>query len=262
MKKAFLVVESALAYELATPSRICMSEDYLRVSLVRGLSYSLPNHASRVTSELDASWTTNNCWNDLSHGGPTGRGRPIQHDVAVSPGPDDKGLICEVKWLKHAQGPRVAKDIWKLALSRGLDAEGQALRTYLLIGGEGDALSTTLRTLQNKHVNIRWSNAGRTFGTPAPRNINLKQFFSTPLGREALLSQLGWGNHYREPPETWKTLRLIVRSVWYRTADTARWRVILFEFDHRGTGNNDTMDWASIKSNILLLPTCCLTGTA
>jgi hypothetical protein len=34
MQTAFLIVESALAAELATPSRVCMTENYFRASLV------------------------------------------------------------------------------------------------------------------------------------------------------------------------------------------------------------------------------------
>ncbi len=113
MNRAFLVVESALSMELATPSRVCMTEEYLRASPVRGLSYSRPDLASRVTTEHFVSWTITGCWKDATHPAPTGR--PIQHDVAILPD-GDSGLVCEVKWLKQAKAAELAKDIWKLAL--------------------------------------------------------------------------------------------------------------------------------------------------
>ena len=80
MSKAFLVVEAALAMELATPSRVCMTEDYLRSSLIRGLSYSEPSRTSRVTAELTRRPDWGSLLNNPVHGG-QGQGRPIQHDA-------------------------------------------------------------------------------------------------------------------------------------------------------------------------------------
>lgn len=250
MGRAFLVVESALAMELATPSRVCMTEDYLRASLVRGLSYSKPEVASRVTTELQSLWTGAQCWNDQAH--PTPKGRPVQHDVAVRPGEDDGGLICEVKWLKQAKANELAKDIWKLALSRTTTAEGQATRAYLLVGGEGKALSDTLETLRKNRIDFRWSRAGRQGGVPKPREVSLRHFLDTKLGRKALGSQLSWGSkpkHHRTPPSCWGSFRVSVRQTWLRTADTAQWRVILWELDHRGTKSDAELDWSVVKQS-------------
>ena len=247
MSRAFLVVESALAMELATPSRVCMTEDYLRASLVRGLSYSKPEAAARVTTELPAAWSNALCWRDPTHPGPTGR--PIQHDVAVLPADGDVGLVCEVKWLKQAKGGELAKDLWKLALSRSNSAEGNALRTYLLVGGEGDALSDSLQTLRNNHIDLRWSQAGRQGRTPKPREVSVSKFLDRKLGIKSLGSLLSWGNpkHFRTPPMCWATLRVSVRETWLRTAGTARWRIILWELDHRGTENTKGIDWPTAK---------------
>ena len=54
MERAFLYVEAALATELATPSRVCMSEEYFRTALVRGLSHSEPAEAHRIDTEYAA----------------------------------------------------------------------------------------------------------------------------------------------------------------------------------------------------------------
>jgi hypothetical protein len=251
MSKAFLVVESALAMELATPSRVCMTDEYLRSSLVQGLSYSMPANAARVTAELPVSWTGSPCWRDPTH--PISTGRPIQHDVAVQPDAVDSGLVCEVKWLKQAKADELAKDIWKLALSRSNTAEGQALRTYLLVGGEGDALSDTLATLRKNRIDLRWSQAGRQGRTPGPREVSLRRFLDKKLGEKALGSLLSWGNkpnkHYRTPSHCWSALRVSVRATWLRSADTARWRAILWELDHRGTENTDEIDWNTVSQS-------------
>jgi hypothetical protein len=120
MEKAFLYVEAALGQELATPSRVCMTEDYFRSALVRGMAASRPDLAHRIKTEEDASWTTNGCWQCNTT---EGQRRPIQHDVAVAPDMHDAGLLCEVKWLKAANASAIGRDVWKLILSRGTTAE-------------------------------------------------------------------------------------------------------------------------------------------
>src|ERR1035441_8774511 len=149
MERAFLYVEAALAMELATPSRVCMSEEYLRSSFVRGLSHSKPDEAARVSIEWDAPWTDSPCWKDGQS--VPGQGRKIQHDVRVEPEPapaQEAGLACEAKWLKQAKTEEIVRDIWKLMLSRSTTAHGNALRCYLLVGGEGDAFINTMDTLR------------------------------------------------------------------------------------------------------------------
>src|SRR5690348_5455201 len=93
MYRAFLFVEAALAHEMATPSRACMTEDYFRSALMRGLANSMPNAAMRVGGEENAPWAGNACWNDC---GESAGGRPIQHDVVIQPEGTDSGLLCEV----------------------------------------------------------------------------------------------------------------------------------------------------------------------
>ncbi len=135
-----------------------------------------------------------------------------------------------------------------LALSRSIATEGQALRTYLLVGGEGGAFSDTLQTLQTNRFDLRWSSAGRQGSTPGPRDISLRRFMARNLRKKALASQLSWGKHFRTPPKCWAALRSSVRQTWLRTADTARWRVILWELNHRGTENTDEIDWVAEKA--------------
>jgi hypothetical protein len=253
MEKAFLVVEAALSMELATPSRVCMTEDYFRSALVRGLSYSEPSRAGLIATEEDATWTGQNCWQNAGHGAP-GQGRPIQHDVAVRPNQDDAGLICEVKWLKQAKAVEVGKDIWKLALSRSTTAEGTALRTYLLLGGESDPFSRTLSSLRGNRVDLRWSRAGRQGGQlPGPRPVPLLPFLQTTLGRKALSSLLSWGTrpnrHHREPPACWATMMIALRNVWgRRVPGGVAWRAALWELHHWGAPNNSQMDWPTIRN--------------
>ena len=250
MARAFLYIEAALATELATPSRVCMSEEYFRTALVRGLSHSEPNEANRITTEHAASWTKNTCWHDAAHGN-TGQRRPIQHDVAVTANNTDSGMVCEVKWLKQAKGKEVMQDIWKLALTRTTASEAQATRTYLLLGGEASPFSDTFTTLHNNSFDLRWSNAGRSTGPPAARNVSLFDLYQSTTGRNALLALLSWSKHHRAPPDCWRMCRVTVRQLWVRTLSGVGWRACLFEFTHRGTGSTSTMPWGAIQPNVV-----------
>lgn len=248
MERAFLLVEAALATELATPSRVCMTEDYFRSSLVRGLAQSRPEFANRVTSEADAGWSNTPCWHDPAH--VPGQGRPIQHDVAVTPHGNDHGLVCEVKWLKSGQAKAVAKDIWKLALSRSVHAEGQSIRTYLLIGGESHAMSTTLASLRASGIDLRWRNASGQ-APPATREASLEAFATTSLGSESLRSLLSWGSnpkHFRHPPQCWGRVKITRRvAPWLRTIDNMGWRAVLWEIHHHGVSAQTHMPWNQIQ---------------
>jgi hypothetical protein len=249
--RAFLLVEAALAAELATPSRVCMTEDYYRSSFVRGMAQSRPEYAERVTSEQNAGWSNAGCWNNLAH--VPGNGRPIQHDVAVSANADDAGLICEVKWLKARQAGAVAKDIWKLALSRSVTAEGQSVRTYLLIGGESEAFSGTLRSLRRSGIDLRWRNAAGQ-AAPATREASLEAFANTVLGRDSLRSLLSWGSapkHFRTPPACWDRVRITRRVVpWLRTIDNLGWRAVLWELHHHGASTQAHVNWNVMQQNM------------
>jgi hypothetical protein len=250
MERAFLFVEAALAHEMATPSRTCMTEEYFRTSLVRGLANSMPQNAMRVTTEEDAHWGSNACWKN-GCGQVPGQGRPIQHDVAVKPDPNDGGLLCEVKWLKAANAAAVAKDVWKLVLSRGNSAEGQAIRCYLLLGGEADAFAGTIATLRTNDIDLRWRNATGGGTAPARRQLNLKKLLQTKLGSDALESTLSWGAHFRQPPVCWERLVLSRRcEPWLRTLDGNGWRAVLFEVHHHGALNDQLLDTAIFNNGL------------
>jgi hypothetical protein len=250
MAKAFLYVEAALATEFATPSRVCVSEEYFRTALVRGLSHSEPSKADRIATEYSTRWAQNACWHDTAHKN-TGQRRPIQHDVVVTPDDTDNGLVCEVKWLKQAKGKEVMQDIWKLALSRSTAVESKAVRTYLLIGGEAKPFSDTFSTLQKNNFNLRWSIAVRTPGPPVARTVSLYDLYKSPTGRNALLDLLAWSDHHRSPPDCWRQCRVIVRQQWLRTLSGIGWRTCLFEFTHRGTSSTSEIPWDTIQSKVI-----------
>ena len=251
MQKAFLYVEAALGQELATPSRVCMTEDYFRSALVRGLAASRPDLASRIATEVDAPWTTNGCW---QCGTTNGQRRPMQHDVAIRPDAADQGLLCEVKWLKASNPAVIARDVWKLLLSRTTDAEQQARRTYLLLGGESAALSASLESLRHHHVDFRWSNAGRQGGPPATRGLSVTAFLATTLGSSELEYVLGWSSnprHYRTPPAMWAAMRVSRRyEPWVRAIDGTKWRAVMFELHHHGAANANVLNTATFQAGL------------
>ncbi len=255
MQRAFLYVEAALAMELATPTRAFMTEDYFRASLARGLAQSSPESARRVVVEQDAQWTRRHCWNCPKN---PGKGRSIQHDVAVEPDSTDEGLVCEVKWLKSGNARMTACDLWKLALTRSTVVESKAIRCYLLLGGESKPLSRTLKSLRECGLDLRWSRAGGR-GTPkTSRDFSLKRFLKSPLGKDALDYQLSWGDdprHRRTPPNCWETIRVSRRGdPWVRTCDKRGWRAVLFEIHHHGVkckSPKQELDFTEFKKTIL-----------
>jgi hypothetical protein len=248
MQRAFLYVEAALATELATPSRVCMTEDYFRASLVRGLANSKPEAAERVDTEFDAPWTGQAC---LHCGSQPEQGRPIQHDVAVKPNDQDNGLVCEVKWLKSANAATIARDVWKLVLTRSSAQEMNATRCYMLLGGEADPVSDTLRSLRGHGLDLRWSRAGGQGFAKAARDLSLSKFLDSKLGADALAYQLGWGDHVRQPPVCWRSFRITRRGEpWVRTFDGLGWRAVLFELHHHGAADDETLDMADFQNGI------------
>ena len=245
MERAFLYVEAALAMELATPSRVCMSEDYLRSSFVRGLSHSKPTAASRVSIEWDTPWTDSPCWIDGKS--IPGQGRKIQHDVRVAPESDsEQGMACEAKWLKQAKSEEIVRDIWKLMLSRSVAAHGRALRCYLLVGGEGASFKNAMTTLRKNRIALNW----RT-DSESTTSINLETLLWQQLGRVALKKLLAWNQdkHFRTPTECLATVRCVRRASWYRTLDGIKWRMGLWELSAWGAGYKQ-VDWSANKHDI------------
>ena len=256
MQKAFLYVEAALGQELATPGRVCMTEEYFRTSLVRGLVASRPDLAHRIGTENNVPWSTSACGHCATE---PGSGRPLQHDIAIMPNGDDAGLLLEAKWVKRSAAKAILQDIWKLILSRGTEPEGQAIRCYLLLGGESEELSNTLRELRKGKVDLRWSNAGRGT-TKATRKLDLSAVMKTQSGKNALETLLGWGagknRHYRETAMFWQIVNVTRRfDPWVRTVDGIGWRSVLFEIHHHGADRDDNrLDWDSVGT---ILPEKC-----
>jgi len=254
MKQAFLMCEGALAMELATETRLNITEEYLRSNIVRGLILAKSSEASRVAKESSVSWGGNGCHFDTSH---TPTGRPIQHDVAVLASGADQGLACEVKWLTQQNSKDVASDVWKLALSRSTRSEATAQRSYLVLGGESGAFSSTLSALHKIGFNLRWSPAGRGGKWPDPGTVALEKSLTTSLGKNSWRDLVAWGarpKHLRDSPDTWRSLRVSLRGRWYRTVKangkSVGWRVALWELDHRGVSASGSIAWPSVYGGI------------
>ncbi len=245
MERAFLYVEAALSMELATPSRVCMSEEYLRSSFVRGLSHSKPEAADRVSIEWAAPWTDAVCWKDgIST---PGQGRKVQHDVRVAPATAaESGLICEVKWLKQAKSEEIVRDIWKLTLSRSTAAHGGALRCYLLIGGEGAAFESTTDTLRRNQLTLNWREGGS-----ATTDFRMGAQLNKQLSTSALKKLLAWSGtaHIRKPPACQRYLRCVRRAAWYRTLDGIKWRMGLWELTSH-SAREGGIDWDDRQADL------------
>lgn len=257
MGRAFLMCEGALASELATLSRLSITEDYIRSSIVRGLILANPASAERVAKEANVSWFQNQCIFDANH---VPVGRPIQHDVFVAPNDVDAGLACEVKWLTQAKAKEVAQDIWKLALSRSTQTEASAMRTYLLLGGESKPFADCIESLRKVDLNLRWSRAGRGGDKPRPTTLSLERSLDKPLGFNSWDNLICWGTqkHRRKSPDVWSSLRASTRERWFRTVlttnGTVGWRMVLWELDHRGVTAQGQVSW--LQQNAAIQRVC------
>ena len=252
MKLGFKSVESLLAGQILRPNPY-ISEERVRSALVDGLEHSMPAQAHRVRVEANVGWNGSPCWHTPAHGGP-GQGRIIQHDVQILPD-NDSGLVCEVKWLKQQKAAEIARDIWKLALSRSTVNETAAVRTFLLVGGEKgshDRFRQTINNLDNHGLTLRYSPQGRHSGRlPPARAIQLQDLASTQWGRNQLRTLLAWGSpsHVRTPPPCRKTLRVATRAYWIARAHGRTWRLVLWELDSLGY-QGAPIDWNTIRSNL------------
>jgi hypothetical protein len=234
VRRAFLFVEAALSQEIITPGRVCMTEDYFRSAFVRGLLSARPGLAGLVRTEYTAGWSSNSCYFCACS---QGRGRPIQHDIAILPTGDKPGIACEVKWAKRSSAEGIAKDIWKLLITRGNTPERSAWRCYLLLGGEQAAFSETLNQLREAGINLRWSRAGRgETRTTIPANIST--FLASSLGKKSLSALTGWGarkRHYRNLPEIRSDIMITRRcEPWIQRVEQAKWRAVLYEMHIHG----------------------------
>ncbi len=240
MQRAFLKVEAALLHRIATHAAHNTTEEVLRDALYNGLWEIEPGRQPFVKREEPVSWHDAKC--NFCNKTP-GQGRRKSHDVAVSPHPDNPGLLCEVKWLKknqHRDG-EVVSDILRLALSRSCVPEKQAIRTYLLIGGESKSFSATLKRLQESGVNLRWSPAGNQSAPdsmPADKQLIMRSLLHrSNLGFREFQELMLFGNgHYRTPPCVWRHMKISLRARWLQTSSGRSWRMALWEFSHWGVG--------------------------
>jgi hypothetical protein len=233
--RAFYQVESSVAHKLVVPANH-VSEEIVRDAFKEGLTLASPPDAPRVGVETDAAWDGNVCLHcGIVPGGP---GRKIQHDVHVAPGADP-GLLCEAKWLKQRKADEIAKDIWKLALSRGLLADANARRCLLLVGGEAQAVHETAKTLEKNGVVLPFGETGKQ-GRPSDKILDLRHFMGTQTGRRSLTALLSRGTHHRTPPDCWERFRIKRLNLWVGQAGSDNWKVGLFEMDRiKRCGTNE-----------------------
>jgi len=142
------------------------------------------------------------------------------------------------------------RDIWKLMLSRSIGDHGGALRCYLLVGGEGVAFENTMDTLRKNSLALKW----RT-GSGATTNFNLNSQVKKPLALGSLKKLLVWGadKHVRTPDPCLKKIRCVRRASWYRTLDSIKWRMGMWELTSWGAGAG-TVDWDSFKTTVVQSP--------
>jgi hypothetical protein len=282
MKQAFLAVEAALSQELLTPSRLCMTEEYLRTAFVRGLAASRPDLAHKIDTEYSATWSDNVCWNGT--GARPGQGRRIQHDIATIGNDRTAEMLCEVKWLKAEKPDEVVRNVWKLLLSRRDTPELTATRIFLLIGGErvgdNDVFARTLNKVKETGVPLKWSTK-KTGNLPPVQAMALKPLLKKSRGKDPLKNLLKWGSNpvvYRTPGPCCSSWHVKVHAAWLRpygftilrdpiaanpqsangpampaqsaANSTVSWRVALWEIHRHGTGTDACLDWAVVKGQL------------
>jgi len=242
MQRGFLKVEATLLGKIATHEARNITEETLRDALFQGLLDTEPARQNHVKTEDPISWHDNQCFSCTAR---PGAGRKKSHDVAVLPhtlqGVANPGLFCEVKWLKkhqHREG-EIVSDVLRLTLSRGCAPEGDAIRTYLLVGGESKPFGQTLKKLQGAGVNLRWSPAGNQSSPdtmPADKQLIIQSLLHRAnIGFEEFRTLMLFGRkHYRLPPDIWRHMKIIVRARWLQTNSGRSWRMALWEFSHWG----------------------------
>jgi hypothetical protein len=247
LHRAFLLVEARICEEFADPLRHTISEEYVRIALMRGLITAAPAEAHRVRMEGEVPLHRAAC---ITHTKEIkGKGRALAADIAIEPpAPGRQGLICELKWLKNNKkgegvdrSNEIVQDLWKLALSRSTGAQ---LSTYILIGGDAASFSKTLKALKAVGPSLLWSPAGRGAEPwPKPTLFSLgNRFIKIQKPLVELLKRNK--QHRRMPPPCWWTVRLSLQDRWYRTLDSSSggWRIAMWEVDHHGLPR-DEIDW-------------------
>lgn len=254
MQLGFLGVEGSLAQELLTSTRVAVTEEYVRVAMIKSLMAALPFAHKRVGTEGSVSYSNNPGW--LGKASKVGKGRSLQHDIVLAARGADNGAYCEVKWLKSPKPESLLMDIWKLWLSRSTMREVDAKRTFLLVGGESEAFRETLNVLRGNKVSLKWS---RTKGKlPEPSQVDFNNVLNTTAGAKALLKLLRMGSKgdYRTPPPARRDMIIRTRATWLRPQDVkifgakassinVHWNLALWELTAHGTGIPRNIDWAA-----------------
>lgn len=128
MKQAFLAVEAEVGKRLIQSTGASITEDQIRQAMIDGLKAAHPARALEVVREWPAPWGGESAW--IGNG--NAPNNSLLHDIAVKPGTADKGLICEVAWLKTTATEKVLLgDILKVVMTRTMLNEQSAMRTYL-----------------------------------------------------------------------------------------------------------------------------------
>jgi len=238
MQRAFLKVEAALLNIIATHAAHNITEETLRAALFDGLWQIEPGRQPHVDREVRVPWHDAQCSFCNKQPGQGGRKR---HDVAVHPHAGNPGIFCEVKWIKKNQhrDREIVSDILRLVLSRSCAKEGQAIRTYLLVGGESKPFGATLRRLQKAGINLRWSPAGNQTAPdamPADTQLIMRSILHRAnMGFAEFRDLMLFGpGHYRLPPDVWRHMKITLRARWLQTSSGRSWRMVLWEFSHWG----------------------------
>lgn len=248
MQRAFLKVEAALLDRIATNAAHNITEETVRDALFNGLLETEPNLQNHVTTEWPVPWGDVQC---VSCNETPGAGRKKAHDVAVksflnNDGSRNHGLVCEAKWMKITKAGKMpdrvnelVDDVIRLALTRAQARQTQAIRVFLLIGGESKPFGTALSGLQARKVNLRWSPAGKQDShdlVPEDKVFNLRTFLTRQAqGKDEFEDLMKFkATHFRNPPDIWSKLRITLRARWLQTSSRRSWRMALWELHHWG----------------------------
>lgn len=250
--RAFFHSQAALIAELASRHHLHITEEYLRSSFLKGLVLSRPDLAGAITKEKTPHWSSAKCWHDPTHA--MGRGRQMQHDVFAEAVGGDHGAACEVKWLKASKAQEIVEDFWKLWLTRTTVPEGSACRCFLLAGGDAKNFASTLNAARAAGIDLRWSSAGAGEPWPVDRFVDIDALAGRPMGGMALRRVLSRGVHYRTPCDVWASARIVLRQRWLMRiphGETSfKWRLAMWEINHRATESNALLNWAQVRNGV------------
>lgn len=249
-KRAFLFVEGSLLRRSAAEAPSGITEEFVRTCFVDGLKCAKPSRTNDVTAECDVPW--NYSPDIMNPQLAFGRGRSLQHDVAIT-GPNGIEVAIEVKWLKTNDAKSITQDFWKLAMTHGTAARNRnRCRTFILIGGMREPFQKTLSTLRKHGFNLRWSPQGKARGWPKPTTIKIGDLANKQWGFDTLRTVLKRGdNYFRQPPQIFWEMRCVAHKRSWKTIRNSEWKVVLWEIDHRKPCSKHVVDWSNLGGAIL-----------